>query len=77
MKEKQFEIDMQKKEDIIYRIERYLEKRPDLLFAYVHGSFISQEKSRDIDVAIYLKSKTTNLLQDELDLEAAFYNLIK
>jgi predicted nucleotidyltransferase len=77
MKENHFKIDMQGKEDIFCQIERYLAKRPDLLFAYVHGSFMLQEKFRDIDVAIYLKSKPTELLQVELDLETALYNQIK
>ena len=76
MKEKHFKIDMQGKEDIFYQLESYLENIPDLLFAYVHGSFMLQEKFRDIDVAIYLKSKPPELLQVELDLEAALYNLI-
>lgn len=76
MEEKQYEIDMQGKEDIFSQIEHYLEKRPDLLFAYIHGSFMSQEKFRDIDVAIYLKSKPTELLQVELDMEAALYKMI-
>jgi predicted nucleotidyltransferase len=76
MKEKYFTITGQEKEDIFRRIGRFLEKRPDLLFAYVHGSFISQEQFRDIDVAIYLKSTPAELLQSELELEAELYNLI-
>lgn len=51
-------------------------ERSDLLFAYVHGSSVAQEQFRDIDVAIYLKSKPIELLQLELNLEAELYNLI-
>jgi predicted nucleotidyltransferase len=43
----------------------------------VHGSFISHDQFRDIDVAIYLKSNPVELLPAELDLETDLYNLIK
>ncbi|MDP2855165.1 MAG: nucleotidyltransferase domain-containing protein [Smithellaceae bacterium] len=77
MEEKYYKITRQKKEDIVCRIECFLENYPDLLFAYVHGSFISQDQFRDIDVAIYIKSTPTELLLVELDLEAKLYNLVQ
>jgi len=77
MKEKYFKITRQEKEDIVRRIDCFLEKRPDLLCAYVHGSFISHDQFRDIDVAIYLKSTPAEFLQAELDLETELYNLIQ
>ena len=77
MKENYFEITNQERDDIFRRIEIFLERLPDLVFAYVHGSFISQEQFRDIDVAIYLNKKTTELLQAELDLETELYNLVQ
>jgi predicted nucleotidyltransferase len=77
MEEKYFKITRQEKEDIVRRIDGFLQNHPDLLFAYVHGSFISNDQFRDIDVAIYLKAKPTELLQAELDLETALYNLIQ
>lgn len=43
MKERYFKINGQEKEDVFRRIERFLEKYSDLIFAYVHGSFVSQE----------------------------------
>jgi len=30
-----------------------LEKRPEILFAYVHGSFVKGDAARDVDVGIY------------------------
>jgi uncharacterized protein len=77
MIEKYFKITGQEKEDIISRIERFLEKRPDLLFAYVHGSFVSENQYRDIDIAIYLKSTPAELLQMELNLEAELNSVIQ
>ena len=40
MEEKYFKITSQAKEDLLRQIDCFLEKRPDLLFAYVHGSFV-------------------------------------
>ena len=45
MKEKYFKITGQEKEDIIRRIELFLKKRSDLLFAYLHGSLISRNNA--------------------------------
>jgi uncharacterized protein len=77
MKQKHFKITRQVKEDILRRIDRFFEKYPHILFAYVHGSFISDDQFRDIDVAIYLKSTPAELLQAELDLETELYNIIQ
>ncbi len=76
MKEKYHKISSREKEDILHRIECFLKNYPDVIFAYVHGSFISGERFRDIDVAIYLKTNPTKLLELELDMEAKIYNLI-
>jgi hypothetical protein len=77
MKENYFEVTNQEKDDIFHRIEVFLEKIPDLIFAYVHGSFVSQKKFRDVDVAVYLKSTPLELLQMELALETELYNLVQ
>jgi len=77
MKEKHFTITGREKEDIYRRIEHFLEKYCNLKFAYVHGSFFSQEKFRDIDVAIYLKATPAELLPVELDLEEKLYNIVQ
>ena len=71
-----FQISTQVKEEIITHIRRFLENIPDLLFAYVHGSFITDEKFRDIDVAIYLKAAPLSPLQMEFDLETELLGAI-
>ena len=35
-------------------LQGLLEHRPEVLFAYLHGSFINGNRFRDIDVAVYL-----------------------
>jgi uncharacterized protein len=77
MKEKYLKITRQIKEDIVRRMDSFLHKHPGLLFAYIHGSFISQDKFRDIDIAIYLRSTPTELLQAELNLEEELYNVLQ
>ncbi|OGW73018.1 MAG: hypothetical protein A3J72_08415, partial [Nitrospirae bacterium RIFCSPHIGHO2_02_FULL_40_19] len=47
-----------------------LEKRPEIVFAYIHGSFAKGEDFKDIDVAVYLKDVPPSPLQYELTLEA-------
>jgi predicted nucleotidyltransferase len=47
-----------------------LEKRPEISFAYIHGSFARGEDFRDIDVAVYLKVPSDSPLRYELTLEA-------
>ncbi|MCX5847378.1 MAG: nucleotidyltransferase domain-containing protein [Deltaproteobacteria bacterium] len=76
MKSIYFQISTQTKEEIITHIRSFLEKLPDLVFAYVHGSFITDEKFRDIDVAVYLKAAPLSPLQMELDLETELANVI-
>jgi predicted nucleotidyltransferase len=34
-------------------IRRQLEDRPEILCAYLHGSFLTEEPYRDIDVAVW------------------------
>jgi predicted nucleotidyltransferase len=77
MKEKYYIIAGQAKEEIIVQIERFLVKLPGLSFAYVHGSFVREDKFRDIDIAIYLKSNSSAALQAELELETELYNIVQ
>ncbi|HII67643.1 MAG TPA: nucleotidyltransferase domain-containing protein, partial [Thermococcaceae archaeon] len=42
------------REKIKKRITDFLINRKEVLFAYIHGSFIENRPFRDIDVAIYV-----------------------
>jgi len=44
----------------VEKISTILEKEPDILFAYLFGSYAkgTQDKRSDIDIAIYLKDET-------------------
>lgn len=59
------------------RLGGYLKKRPNLLFAYVYGSFVMADKFRDIDIAVYLKDDPSPPLHAELEFETELANIIK
>lgn len=45
---------MNNKEEIESKINRFLQSRPEISFAYIFGSFIQNENYHDIDIAVYL-----------------------
>jgi predicted nucleotidyltransferase len=77
MKNTYFQISESDKKIIMERLRYSLEKRPNLLFAYVYGSFVMADKFRDIDIAVYLKQIPSTPLHVELELETELGNIIK
>jgi len=77
MKDTYFQISESDKKIIMERLRYSLEKRPNLLFAYVYGSFVMADKFRDIDIAVYLKQIPSTPLHVELELETELGNIIK
>lgn len=41
-------------EEVCRKLKESLEKREEIIFAYIHGSFIELTKFRDIDIAVYV-----------------------
>ncbi|MDI6811241.1 MAG: nucleotidyltransferase domain-containing protein [archaeon] len=66
------------KEEIKRRIVDVLEKRTEILFAYLHGSFL-EENFRDIDAAIYVTEldDKRDVLAYELGLERVLEEAIR
>jgi predicted nucleotidyltransferase len=77
MKNTYFQISESDKKIIMEKLRYSLEKRPNLLFAYVYGSFVMADKFRDIDIAVYLKQIPSTPLHVELELETELGNIIK
>jgi len=77
MKNIYFQISESDKKIVMERLRYSLEKRPNLLFAYVYGSFVMADKFRDIDIAVYLKQIPSTPLHVELELETELGNIIK
>ena len=77
MRNKFYRISADDKRAIRERIKAYLRNRQDILFAYLHGSFFSGERFRDIDLALYLKTPFPSSLQAELEIEAELGKAVK
>lgn len=65
-----FSIDSDRKREVIREIGEILRGIPEILFAYVHGSFL-KGRFRDVDVAVYLSGRhdRKSILKKELKLE--------
>ncbi|MBM3295220.1 MAG: nucleotidyltransferase domain-containing protein [Candidatus Aminicenantes bacterium] len=50
------------RDELIDRLSTALRRRPEIVFAYVHGSFIDGGRYRDIDVAVYLDPEKAAVL---------------
>lgn len=51
-----------KKEKIINLIKNLLKKDERIVFAYLYGSFITDENFRDIDIGVYVYNADKNPL---------------
>jgi predicted nucleotidyltransferase len=76
MKDK-LNITLADKKNIIERFKTCLKNRRDIVFAYLHGSFVMGDGFKDIDVAVYLSSLPSSPLQTELQLETELGNAIQ
>lgn len=53
-----------------------LQEHPEILFAYLHGSFLTNEFINDIDLALYLRKIPDSLLEYELNMEVILSNVV-
>lgn len=73
MKKEYFQLSAQQREEIKHQITEILEKREDVLFAYIYGSFQNDASFRDIDIAVFVEPKVIalqNSIEYELSLSA-------
>ena len=63
-----------KKEKIKEKITYLLKRRKEIVFAYIHGSFLEGD-FRDVDIAVYLKGEE-NSLPYELSMERTIEDAI-
>ncbi|WP_048150707.1 type VII toxin-antitoxin system MntA family adenylyltransferase antitoxin [Palaeococcus ferrophilus] len=64
-----YELPPKEREKIKSMIRQSLSRRDEILFAYVHGSFIENGPFRDIDIAVYVKEKPNTFYEMELEDE--------
>jgi len=48
---------VKKKNKIIQQIKKFLFEEKAILFAYLHGSFLSENKFNDVDIGVYLDGR--------------------
>jgi hypothetical protein len=67
---KENKIDEKRREQIIRRIKDYFLDKNDVVFAYLHGSFIESRIFRDIDIAIFVRKSMRDIeLESDLSYE--------
>lgn len=59
-------------EEIKKQVKLVLGNRPQIVFAYLHGSVLSSETPRDIDVAVYLFSEAFDTLHRHGEIHLSF-----
>lgn len=59
------------KEAIRQRLRRLLEARPEIAFAYLHGSFVDRVRYSDVDIAVYLDPPVVEPFDYEMEVSAA------
>lgn len=57
---------------IIQSIKHFLEGTEEVVFAYLHGSFIDANYFKDIDLAIYTKSNNTMKFESKVESKLSF-----
>jgi len=77
MKNKTFLVSPVEKKNIINNMKRYFENRPEVAFVFLHGSFATDDRIKDIDLAVYLNPPPSSPLQSELEMETELGNQIK
>ncbi|MFQ3612001.1 MAG: nucleotidyltransferase domain-containing protein [Fimbriimonadales bacterium] len=55
MEEKRYTLSETERAEVVERLERALAQYPEIVFAYLHGSFLLEFPFHDVDVALYVK----------------------
>lgn len=78
MKDKIYNLNQDKKDVLKESIEKGFSRYPNIIFAYIFGSFLSSESFSDIDIGIYLDNEniSDNALQIEFELERELENVL-
>lgn len=73
---KRYQVTQEECDGIKKMLGEALAHEPQVVFAYIHGSFSTMDNFGDIDVAVFLKAeRESNFLQYEVYLEASLHKL--
>jgi predicted nucleotidyltransferase len=70
--QKRYSFSAGEKEQITARLKEFLDKRPEICFAFLHGSFLDDLSYRDLDLGVYFNSALTPDAISDLALELSF-----
>jgi predicted nucleotidyltransferase len=71
-------LSLEKRQEIIQRIVLHLEnEQPELLAAYIFGSFVTDKPFADIDLALFVGSRVIDALSFELITENKIEHLLR
>ncbi len=62
-------MEREEKKKIIESLREHLLKREEIVFAYLHGSFLKEGPFRDVDVAVYVSIEVHPFYEEELEDE--------
>ncbi|NCO61536.1 MAG: nucleotidyltransferase domain-containing protein [Deltaproteobacteria bacterium CG_4_8_14_3_um_filter_51_11] len=65
------------KADIMRILARNIEPHAEILFSYLHGSFLAGDSPKDIDIGVYLSRIPDSPLNYELNLEVALSDAVR
>jgi predicted nucleotidyltransferase len=77
MESRYYQLPRYEREVIKHQITDFLRKRREILFAYLHGSFLDGPRFRDIDIALFLDTPSVSTLKYELELESQMSRSVK
>jgi len=69
MKNRYFKSSAHEKRNVLDSLRSCPEGKPDVIFAYLHGSFLTEDRFTDIDIAVYLDPLPPSPLQAEIGLQ--------
>lgn len=67
--QKRYSFSVGEKEQITTRLKEFLNKRPEICFAFLHGSFLDEFSCRDLDLGVYFDPALTPEAIFDLALE--------
>jgi predicted nucleotidyltransferase len=69
-------VEQNEREAIIQKLSQTLEDKNDIIFAYLFGSFNSQESFHDIGIGVFISLNEPKVLEIELELERELGDMI-
>ncbi|MDP3297192.1 MAG: nucleotidyltransferase domain-containing protein [Thermodesulfovibrionia bacterium] len=66
------ELEPEAKNKVLAQIREYLLPTENIVFSYVHGSFVKYKQFRDIDIAIFVNDKKGFYFESDLSAELTY-----